>query len=162
MTSLSPDERERWEHLSEEQRAFVREREPLWRCAHEIAAQSPGTDGGRPWTHGATRRCCVPGVNTGRVRPLFGLPTTEGTRYTTRVMAPLTAPTFTEQVNGLVAEYRSRCLWFLRPDYFPDGEAEQLQVLDQIARHGDLRAFRKASELRTWLLQHSSVASADS
>ena len=42
--SMPPEERERWEQLSAEQRAFVTEREPLWRRAHEIATQSPGID----------------------------------------------------------------------------------------------------------------------
>src|SRR5678816_2511062 len=41
---LSPDERVRWEHLTDEQRAFVGEKEPLWRRAHEIAAENPGID----------------------------------------------------------------------------------------------------------------------
>lgn len=44
IASLTPDERERWEQLSGQQRAFVREKEPLWRRAHEIAAQNPGVD----------------------------------------------------------------------------------------------------------------------
>jgi hypothetical protein len=42
--AMSPEERERWEQLSGEQRAFVREREPLWRRAHEIAARNVGID----------------------------------------------------------------------------------------------------------------------
>jgi len=41
---MSPEERERWEQLSAEQRAFVSAREPLWRRAHEIVAQHPGVD----------------------------------------------------------------------------------------------------------------------
>jgi len=44
--SMSPEERERWEQLSAEQRDFVAEREPLWRRAYEIAAESPGVDVG--------------------------------------------------------------------------------------------------------------------
>ena len=42
--AMSPEERERWEQLSAEERAFVSEREPLWRRAHEIAARNPGVD----------------------------------------------------------------------------------------------------------------------
>ena len=41
---MSPEERERWEQLSAEERAFVSAKEPLWRRAHEIAAQSAGVD----------------------------------------------------------------------------------------------------------------------
>lgn len=43
---MSPEELKRWEQLSAEQRAFVTDREPLWRRAYEIAAQSPGVDVG--------------------------------------------------------------------------------------------------------------------
>jgi hypothetical protein len=43
---LTPDERQRWEQLDPEQRAFVTDREPLWRRAHEIAAKNPSVDVG--------------------------------------------------------------------------------------------------------------------
>lgn len=44
VNALTPEERERWAELAPEQRAFVTEREPLWRRAHEIAANHPGVD----------------------------------------------------------------------------------------------------------------------
>ena len=43
---LTPEERRRWDQLDAEQRAFVTEREPLWRRAHEIAAKNPSVDVG--------------------------------------------------------------------------------------------------------------------
>jgi hypothetical protein len=43
---LTPEERQRWEQLDADQRAFVTEREPLWRRAHQIAAKNPGVDVG--------------------------------------------------------------------------------------------------------------------
>lgn len=63
-------------------------------------------------------------------------------------------------VNALVDEYRARCLWFLREDYYPQTPAEACRVLESIERHGDVPAFRKAATLRQWLLQNSSVPSA--
>ena len=63
-------------------------------------------------------------------------------------------------INAIVDEYRVRCLWWLRPDYYPSGAREQLRVLDYIDRHGDLAAYRRTSNLRQWLSQISSVASA--
>lgn len=41
---LTSEERQRWEQLTPEERAFVLEREPLWRRAHEIAERHPGVD----------------------------------------------------------------------------------------------------------------------
>ena len=67
-----------------------------------------------------------------------------------------------EAVNRLVDEYRVRCLWFLRPGFYPSDTGERLRVLDQIARHGDLEAFRKSAELRRWLSHTSSAGSAGS
>jgi hypothetical protein len=67
-----------------------------------------------------------------------------------------------EGVNRLVDEYRVRCLWFLRPGYYPAGKAEQLRVLEQIEKHGDREAFLRAGELRKWLSQSSSAVSAGS
>ena len=65
-------------------------------------------------------------------------------------------------VDRLVDDYRVRCLWFLRPDYYPASDAERLRVLDYIERYGDRDAFRKAGELRRWLSRPSSVRSAGS
>ena len=64
-----------------------------------------------------------------------------------------------EQINELADEYRTRSLWFLREDYYPQSTSEALQVLDYIERHGDVTAFRKAATLRQWLLQSSNVPS---
>jgi hypothetical protein len=65
-------------------------------------------------------------------------------------------------INALVDEYRSRCLWSLRADYYPVTTGEQLRVLDSIARHGDLAAYRRVSPLRKWLSHLSSATSAAS
>ena len=64
-----------------------------------------------------------------------------------------------ERVNALVDEYRTRCLWFLREDYYPQTRAEALRVLGYIERHGDVKAFQKAATLRQWLLQNSNAPS---
>jgi len=53
-------------------------------------------------------------------------------------------------VNALVDEYRHRCLWFLREDYYPATDRERLKVLDYIQRYGDSDAFRRAGEARRW------------
>jgi len=63
-------------------------------------------------------------------------------------------------VNALVDEYRTRCLWFLREDYYPQTLADACRVLDYIERHGDTEAFQKAATLRKWLLQNSNATSA--
>jgi hypothetical protein len=65
-------------------------------------------------------------------------------------------------LHELIDEYRSRCLWFLRPDYFPSSGEEQLQVLSYIERYGDTKAFQRAADLRKWLSHPSSEASASS
>jgi hypothetical protein len=66
------------------------------------------------------------------------------------------------EFRRLVDDYRSRCLWFLREDYYPETSAERERVFALIARHGDHEAFRRAAEVRTWLLQSSSETSAGS
>lgn len=67
---------------------------------------------------------------------------------------------FEQAFRALVDEYRSRCLWFLRADYYPDTAVERAWVLDAIAANGDVHAFRRVAELRTWLSRISSEASA--
>jgi hypothetical protein len=64
------------------------------------------------------------------------------------------------EVCALVDEYRATCLWFLREDYYPQTPEEACRVLEQIERHGDVAAFRKAAELRQWLSRNSSAPSA--
>jgi hypothetical protein len=68
--------------------------------------------------------------------------------------------TVMQDVNALVDEYRTRCLWFLREDYYPQTTTDACRVLEHIERHGDVAAFRKAATLRQWLLQNSSPPSA--
>lgn len=63
-------------------------------------------------------------------------------------------------LNQLIDDYRDRCLWFLRPDYYPSSLEEQHRVLDLIVRHGDLEGLRRASEIKTWLSRHSNETSA--
>ena len=65
-------------------------------------------------------------------------------------------------LRQLIDDYRVRCLWFLREDYYPATPEECNRVLAAIERHGDLAAFRRVTELRTWLSQQSSDASAAS
>jgi hypothetical protein len=67
-----------------------------------------------------------------------------------------------EAVNRLVDDYRLRCLWFLRPDYYPATAEERLQVLAYVQRHGDREAYRRAAELRRWFSHSSSARSAGS
>lgn len=64
-----------------------------------------------------------------------------------------------ETVRALADEYRTRCLWFLREDYYPETPAEAARVLEYIERHGDQAAFRKAAPLRQWLSQNSNAPS---
>lgn len=63
-------------------------------------------------------------------------------------------------VIALVDEYRTRCLWFLRADYYPQTPSDAIRVLGYIERHGDVAAFQKAAALRQWLLQTSNAPSA--
>jgi hypothetical protein len=65
-------------------------------------------------------------------------------------------------LRALVDEYRDRCLWFLRPDYYPPTIAEAQRVLDAIQRHGDRDGFRRAAKVRQWLSQPSSATSVGS
>lgn len=67
-----------------------------------------------------------------------------------------------ETLNRLVDEYRSRCLWFLREDFYPVTLADRLKVLGYIERYGDREAFRKAANLKRWFSQNCSDASAGS
>ncbi len=67
-----------------------------------------------------------------------------------------------DDIDRLVDEYRLRCLWFLREDYYPATDPERLCVLDEIRRHGDCDAFRRAGALQQWLSRLSSARSAAS
>ncbi len=65
-------------------------------------------------------------------------------------------------LQELVDDYRARCLWFLREDYYPETAAERERVLSLIAEHGDLEAFRRVAEIRAWYSRPSSGTSASS
>ena len=71
-------------------------------------------------------------------------------------------PEVAAALRTLVDEYRTRCLWFLEPDYYPATHSEALRVLEAVERHGDRAAFQRSSEIRQWLSQNSSAASAGS
>ncbi len=65
-------------------------------------------------------------------------------------------------LHELVDDYRARCLWFLREDYYPATAAERERVLSLIAEHGDLDAFRRVAEIRAWYSRASNGTSAGS
>jgi len=73
-----------------------------------------------------------------------------------------TTPHTRENVNRLVDEYRARCLWFLREDYYPRSLEDVLRVLGYIETYGDLEGFQRAAALRQWLSRTSSAGSAAS
>lgn len=78
------------------------------------------------------------------------------------VQEDLTGTDAERRLKMLVDSYRLRCLWFLRPDFYPRSRAERVRVLDLIQRHGDREAFREAADLRRWLSPDSSAMSAAS
>ncbi len=61
------------------------------------------------------------------------------------------------KVRALVDEYRDRCLWFLRSDYYPESPEETLRTLAYIEQHGDREGFRRAAEIRQWLSRNSNA-----
>lgn len=71
-------------------------------------------------------------------------------------MQPLQAEA---EMRRLVNDYRARCLWFLREDYYPTTVAEWDRVLRAIERYGDLQAFRRVADMRAWLSRRSSGTS---
>lgn len=72
------------------------------------------------------------------------------------------AMTANDALRQFVDEYRARCLWFLRPDYYPATPDEREEVLRLIERHGDRAAFHRAAQIRQWLSPASSARSATS
>jgi hypothetical protein len=66
-----------------------------------------------------------------------------------------------QALRVLVDEYRDRCLWYLRRDYYPETLEEGLRVLSAIERHGGVDAFRRAAEVRSWLSPPSNATSAE-
>jgi len=81
-----------------------------------------------------------------------------------RYNAPMDSlsPEARSALRNLVDEYRVRCLWFLRRDYYPATIAEAQRVLEAIQRHGDRDGFRRAAQVRQWLSPPSSAASVGS
>ena len=65
-----------------------------------------------------------------------------------------------DAINALVDAYRTRCLWYLRPDYYPLTDDARRRVLDAIASNGDRDAFVRAAALRQWLSLPSNERSA--
>jgi hypothetical protein len=65
-------------------------------------------------------------------------------------------------LRELMDEYRSRCLWFLRPDYYPESVEEAERVLRALERHGDRVAFQRSARIRQWLSPTSNAISAGS
>ncbi|MFA7174372.1 MAG: hypothetical protein WC340_13355 [Kiritimatiellia bacterium] len=63
-----------------------------------------------------------------------------------------------DEINQLVDEYRDRCLWFLKPGFFPTTPKEALQTLVLIERYGDRAAYQRAERLKKWLSQLISSA----
>ena len=57
------------------------------------------------------------------------------------------------EINRLAEEYRPMCLWFTPRDYVPTTDEQRLATLNDVERYGDREAFRRARELREWLLQ---------
>jgi hypothetical protein len=72
------------------------------------------------------------------------------------------SPEASTALRELVDEYRDRCLWFLRRDYYPATNAEAHRVLDAIQRYGDRDGFRRAAQIHRWLSPPSNVASVGS
>ena len=70
--------------------------------------------------------------------------------------------TFDEAVCALVDDYRTRCLWFLRADYYPATRDQRRRILDYVQRYGDRDAYIRVEGLRRWLSQPSSAESAAS
>ncbi len=56
-----------------------------------------------------------------------------------------------QELKRLIDDYRGRCLWFLRPDYFPCTPQESRHILDLIERYGDMAGYRRAEEIKRWL-----------
>lgn len=65
-----------------------------------------------------------------------------------------------EKLKPLLIRYRSRCLWFLREDFFPETLQQALLVLDNIEKYGDREGFIEARRVKEWLSRISSATSA--
>jgi hypothetical protein len=56
------------------------------------------------------------------------------------------------EINRLAEEYWTMCLWFTPRDYVAVTDDQRLATLSDIERYGDREAFKRARELREWLL----------
>jgi hypothetical protein len=72
------------------------------------------------------------------------------------------SPAADAAIRQLVDDYRERCLWFLRADFYPATPEEAERVIEAVQRHGDREGFRRAARIREWLSLPSSATSADS
>jgi hypothetical protein len=63
-------------------------------------------------------------------------------------------------VHKLVDAYRTRCLWFLRADFYPTTEEQVSRVLKSIEKNGDRAAFIQVAEIKQWLSRNSKEQSA--
>jgi len=66
------------------------------------------------------------------------------------------------EVDALVDECRTRCLWYIRRDYYPRTDEERRRVLDAIQQHADVRTFKRAGRLMRWLSPPSNAGSTGS
>jgi hypothetical protein len=71
-------------------------------------------------------------------------------------------PQVATTLTKLMDDYRIRCLWFLRSDYYPATVDEAVHVLQSIQRHGDAAGFKRAAEVLEWLSPTFSAKSAGS
>lgn len=71
-------------------------------------------------------------------------------------------PEVHRQIDQLVDECRSTCLWYQRRDYYPRTDADRISVLDAIQKHADRTTFERAGRLKEWLSRLSKAASAAS
>jgi hypothetical protein len=65
-------------------------------------------------------------------------------------------PALDAEVRSLIDEYRERCLWFVRADYYPSTSDEILRALQWIRARGDKEAFQRARKIEEWLSRASS------
>jgi len=64
-------------------------------------------------------------------------------------------PALDAEVRAFVDDYRERCLWFVRADYYPSTPDEILRVLRWILARGDMKAFQRAGKIEEWLSRTS-------
>ena len=61
-------------------------------------------------------------------------------------------------IDALVEEYRARCLWWMRADFYPRTVTQRMRALDAIQRLGDRDGFARAGALRRRMLGATSEA----